>query len=202
MQGPLPPPHPLPRTHDDGTQVVFVLPCFLAPRGGFPPLTAAVLIYFTSVLNQGVTFPVQLGSSSSNCRSAAGLRLIPNLEKLAGDLFIYMRGLYKSLSAPASHPHTHTWSLPHFPPAGVLQQVPSQGHLGGSCWAEWDCFFKSPFRDFELHFHNHRPSKLKPRVEAFTDLMDTVRWCWLWIGRCVVCVWAVSPHHMCFSHCY
>lgn len=36
MRGPLPPPHPLLRTHDDGTQVVFVLPFFPAPREGIP----------------------------------------------------------------------------------------------------------------------------------------------------------------------
>lgn len=167
MLGPLPPPHPLLRAHDAGTQVVFALPFFSGTKGAYSP-QQLFLNLCISVLNQEATLLARLGISSSVRSLINSFRRSPNP---VGSFYFYLsrealQELIRSFLSSAlffsfflhthRHPPTHTHSkLGEARSNRSLLQLwlysrcLPQGHLSGSCWAKGDFFMKSSFKDFE-----------------------------------------------------
>lgn len=128
MQGPLPLPRPLLRTHRDETQVVFALHFFQRQRRVIPHDSCSQSILFL-FLNQEVTFLARLGTFSSDWRSQVSGSI-----KVSGNFFIlFIQGSFTRghlLLFSRALFHIHTWYNPvqqQSSTTGALQKVPCSG---------------------------------------------------------------------------
>lgn len=151
MLGPLPPPHPLLRAHDAGTQVVFSSAFFSGTEGAYSP-QQLFLNLCISVLNQEATLLARLGISSSVRSLINSFRRSPNP---VGSFYFYLsrealQELIRSFLSSAHFfsffcihtdtPPTHTHSKPGEAQSNrsllqlwLYSRCLPQGHLSGSC---------------------------------------------------------------------